>query len=98
MARGKKHSREQAVTRLLTADFQMQPEAEDGSPVADIAGSYIKPNDRLSSFDRLEIYNRQYWFRVIGAVSEDFSALQADDDTALTFARQPERFDAIKSE
>ena len=65
------------VTRPLTPDFWMQSETEDGSSVEEIAESYIKPNDRLSSFDRLEIYNRQYWFRVIGAVAEDFSALQA---------------------
>jgi hypothetical protein len=65
------------VTRPLTAEFRMQPEADDGSSVKEIVRSYIKPNARLSSFDRLEIYNRQYWFRVIGAVAEDFSALQA---------------------
>jgi len=65
------------VTRPLTPDFRMQSEADDGSSVAEIAESYIKPNGRLSSFDRLEIYNRQYWFRVVGAVAEDFSALQA---------------------
>jgi hypothetical protein len=56
------------VTRPLTADLWMQSEAEDSSSVEQIAASYIKPNDQLSSFDRLEIYNRQYWFRVIGAV------------------------------
>lgn len=65
------------VTRPLTSDFCMQPQAEDGSSVEQLAERYIKPNDRLSSFDRLEIYNRQYWFRVIGAVAEDFPALQA---------------------
>jgi len=65
------------VSRPLTSDFMMQSEAEDGSSVEETASSYIKPNDRLSSFDRLEIYNRQYWFRVIGSIAEDFSALQA---------------------
>jgi len=65
------------VTRPLTTDFWMQSRTEDGSSVEKIAESYIKPNNRLSSFDRLEIYNRQYWFRVIGAVAEDFPALQA---------------------
>jgi hypothetical protein len=58
------------VTRPLTQDFKMRVEGEVS------AESYIKPNDRLSSFDRLEIYNRQYWLRVIAAVTEDFSALQ----------------------
>jgi hypothetical protein len=36
------------------------------------AARYIKPNNRLSSFERLEIYNRQYWFRVLGSLVEDF--------------------------
>ena len=65
------------VRRPLTADFAMQQEIEDGRSMMELAESYIKPNDRLTSFDRLEIYNRQYWFRVIGAVSEDFPALAA---------------------
>jgi hypothetical protein len=65
------------VTRPLTTDFWMQSQTEYGASIEEIAETYIKPNDRLSSFDRLEIYNRQYWFRVIGAVAEDFSALQA---------------------
>jgi hypothetical protein len=65
------------VMRPLTPDFQMQPSTPDGQPTHKLADTYIKPNDRLSSFDRLEIYNRQYWFRVIGAVSEDFPAISA---------------------
>lgn len=65
------------VMRPLTSDFQMQPVTSDGQPTHKLADTYIKPNDRLSSFDRLEIYNRQYWFRVIGAVSEDFPAISA---------------------
>ncbi len=65
------------VQRPLTPDFQMQQIDEQGRSVREIADSYIKPNPLLSSFDRLEIYNRQYWFRVIGAVSEDFPALNA---------------------
>jgi putative DNA-binding protein len=65
------------VMRPLTPDFQMQPETGDGRSTHELADSYIKPNAVLSSFDRLEIYNRQYWFRVIGAVAEDFPALSA---------------------
>ena len=65
------------VTRPLTADFEMHRETEDGRSVQEMAAAYVKPSDRLSSFERLEIYNRQYWFRVIGAVSDDFPALQA---------------------
>lgn len=65
------------VRRPLTAESQMQTVTEDGKSTADIASTYIKPNPLLTSSDRLEIYNRQYWFRVIGAVSEDFPALNA---------------------
>jgi hypothetical protein len=65
------------VSRPLTADIDMQQETDDGQSIHDIAATYVKPNAMLSSFERLEIYNRQYWFRVIGAVSEDFPALAA---------------------
>src|SRR5258708_1324067 len=63
------------VRRPLTADFEMRDTTDDGASVGAIAASYISPNDRLSSFERLEIYNRQYWFRLISAVSEDFPTL-----------------------
>jgi hypothetical protein len=65
------------VMRPLTSDSQMQPITTDGRSTRELADSYIKPNELLSSFDRLEIYNRQYWFRAIGAVAEDYPALNA---------------------
>ena len=65
------------VMRPLTSDFAMQAMTEHGVPCDEIAARYIKPNSQLTSLERLEIYNRQYWFRVIAAVSEDFPALNA---------------------
>jgi Putative DNA-binding domain len=65
------------VRRPLTADYEMRQTTDDGASVEAIAVSYISANDRLSSFERLEIYNRQYWFRLISAVSEDFPTLNA---------------------
>jgi hypothetical protein len=41
------------------------------------AARYIKPNERLTSFERLEIYNRQYWFRVLDSMAQDFPGLRA---------------------
>jgi hypothetical protein len=64
-----------AVMRPLTADESMQPIWIDGKPMKGVAGSFIKPNDRLSAFDRLEIYNRQYWFRVLDCFHEDYPGL-----------------------
>src|ERR1700744_3613410 len=38
---------------------------------------YIKPNDRLKSIERLEIYSRSYWYRLIDSMFEDFPGLLA---------------------
>jgi hypothetical protein len=65
------------VRRPLTSDYEMQKTTENGGSTEEIAMSYIAPNARLSSFERLEIYNRQYWFRLLSVVSEDFPALSA---------------------
>jgi hypothetical protein len=65
------------VRRPLTSNFEMQRTAGDGEAVNTIAESYIAPNARLSSFERLEIYNRQYWFRLVSAAAEDFPTLNA---------------------
>ena len=61
----------------LTADEQMRSHAPDGRSTAAIAESFIAPNSRLTAFERLEIYNRQYWFRVLGALADDFPALSS---------------------
>ncbi len=61
----------------LTAGEQMQRRTRDGRSMHEVAAGFIKPNDRLSSFERLEIYNRQYWFRVLAALEEDFRGLRA---------------------
>jgi len=41
------------------------------------ANAIIAPNDRLTSFERLEIYNRQYWFRLLDCLYDDFPGLRA---------------------
>jgi hypothetical protein len=65
------------VLRPLAADDSMQVQLADGSSVSDRAAAYIKPNRQLSAAERLEIYNRQYWLRVMDALAEDFPALEA---------------------
>jgi hypothetical protein len=66
-----------AVMQPLTADEGMQSNAPDGRAMTDLAASFIAPNSRLNAFERLEIYNKQYWYRVLGALAEDFIALRA---------------------
>lgn len=66
-----------AVMTPLTADEDMRAIAADGRAMTDVAASFIAPNSRLTAFERLEIYNRQYWYRVLSALAEDFPALRA---------------------
>ena len=66
-----------AVMMPLTSDEAMQETGADGRAMTDVAATFIAPNSRLSAFERLEIYNRQYWFRVLHALAEDFPALRA---------------------
>ncbi len=66
-----------AVMRPLTRDEGMQRTWTDGSPTAEVAAQFIKPNDRLDSFDRLQIYNQQYWWRLLSNFAVDFRGLRA---------------------
>lgn len=57
-----------ALMRPLVAGDRIDPQA----PV-----DYIKPNDRLTSLERLEIYSRSYWYRLLDSLYEDFPGLRA---------------------
>jgi hypothetical protein len=61
----------------LSPSYRMRRVAPGGKNISAVAKRIIKPNDRLTSFERLEIYNRQYWFRVLDAFSDDFPGLRA---------------------
>lgn len=66
-----------AVMRPLTRDEQMRKRDVNGASTAKEADEFIRPNDRLTSFERLEIYNRQYWFRLFSSFEEDFPGLKS---------------------
>ena len=66
------------VTRQpLTPSEGMRFRLPDGRSTRQIAESIIKSNDRMTSFERLQIYNQQYWFRILAALSEDFLGLRS---------------------
>lgn len=65
------------ISRPLTDDSQMQRRWTDGRPTSAVAAQIAKPNDRLTSFERLEIYNRMYWFRVLDSLYDDCPGLRA---------------------
>src|ERR1035438_3841938 len=66
-----------AIMAPLTPTDDMRPEAPDGRPMSEVAAAFIAPNSRLTPFERLEIYNRQYWYRLLDALAEDFPALRS---------------------
>jgi hypothetical protein len=61
----------------LTPAERMRSHTTDGRSSREIAEKVIKPNDQLTAFERLEIYNRQYWFRILSSLAEDFAGLRA---------------------
>lgn len=66
-----------AVMQPLSKSEHMREKAPGGGKMRAYASRFIKPNDRLTSFDRLEIYNRQYWYRLFSALAEDFPGLRS---------------------
>ena len=65
------------VMQPLASGGGMRSKWSDGRAMKKVAAGFIKPNDRLTSFERLEIYNRQYWYRIKDSFFEDFPGLQA---------------------
>lgn len=65
-----------ALQRRMAADL-MRPLAPGDRLDAQTAAAYIKPNDRLTARERLEIYSRSYWYRLLDSLYEDFPGLRA---------------------
>ena len=65
------------IRQPLTEDERMREQTLDGRSTMKIAEEIIKPNDRLTSVERLEIYNRVYWFRILSSLADDFPGLRA---------------------
>jgi hypothetical protein len=66
-----------AVMQPLRRNGRMQSKSPDGRHMKTFVADFIKPNDRLTSFERLEIYNRQYWFRLRDCFYDDYPGLRA---------------------
>ncbi|MDI1320345.1 MAG: DNA-binding domain-containing protein [bacterium] len=65
------------LVRPLTKQDGLQPTWIDGRPTAAVAAEFIKSNDRLTSFERLQLYNRMYWFRLLDIMHDDNPGLRA---------------------
>jgi hypothetical protein len=62
-------------------EFQRRVAAAVMSPfdasIRAAASQLVKPNDRLTATERLNIYHRQYWYRILDSFGEDFPGLNA---------------------
>jgi hypothetical protein len=67
----------EVIRQPLTEDERMREQTLDGRSTRQIAEEIVKPNDRLNSVERLEIYNRVYWFRILSSLADDFPGLRA---------------------
>jgi hypothetical protein len=67
----------QAVTAPLNSEEGIGERTVAGESMKQVAEEIVKPNDRLSSMERIEIYSRSYWFRIISSLNEDFVGLRA---------------------
>lgn len=62
------------LQRQMLADVT-RPLSPGDTTAKSVTAAYVKPNDRLTARERLEIYNRQYWFRLVDSLRDDFPGL-----------------------
>jgi len=65
------------VMQPLTPGNRMRRRTADGRSTAALAARIAPPGATLSAYERLEIYNRSYWFRVLDSLYEDCPGLRA---------------------
>ena len=67
----------EVTSQPLSPSERLRPRLPDGRSVREIANTLVKPNDRMTSFERLQVYSQQYWFRILGSLDEDFPGLRS---------------------
>lgn len=65
------------VTRPLDGADRTRRTPLAGRSVTALARRVVKPSATLAPLERIEIYNRMYWFRVLDSLAEDFPGVRA---------------------
>ena len=65
------------LTRPLAPGDRTQRRWFDGSSAARAVAKLVKPSRTLRPLERVEIYNRMYWFRLLDSMAQDFPGLRA---------------------
>lgn len=66
-----------AMMTPLSHGERIARKTASGASMVREAAALIRPNDRLTSLQRLEIYSRSYWFRLLDSLRDDFPGLRA---------------------
>lgn len=59
----------------LVDGLKIKPLSPSEKPIVEESKRYIKPNAFLDSHQRIEIYNQQYWWRLLKILQENFPTL-----------------------
>lgn len=65
------------LTHPLTDKNRLERRKMKGVPVEKVVAQLVKAGEKLQPVERVEIYNRMYWFRLLEAVASDCPGLQA---------------------
>jgi len=65
------------IAQPLTRNNRTPRRGPDGRATAAAVARFIKPNDRLNAVERIQIYHRAYWFRLLDSLYDDCPGLRA---------------------
>ncbi len=63
------------IIRRVDRDSKMNPISPSGTPLDIEAARYIVPSPTMSPAERIELYNCQYWWRILSVLQENFPLL-----------------------
>lgn len=63
------------ITRPIDQDSRMIPVSPKGESMEKEAWDFIKPSPTLRPAQRIELYNQQYWWRLLSVLQENFPFL-----------------------
>lgn len=60
------------ITRPIDDENKMEMVSPSGKPMEEEAAKYIAPSPTMAPHSRIELYNQQYWWRLIATMQEIF--------------------------
>ena len=59
------------ITRPIDVENQMMPISPSGVPMEEEAKRFIVPRPKLRADERIQIYNQQYWWRLLNILQDE---------------------------